>query len=393
MIVADQPPPPIPEYDQPPPPAPEYIWTPGYWAWNNDDYYWVPGVWVPPPQPGLLWTPSYWAFENGLYLFRRGYWGPRIGFYGGINYGYGYFGHGYEGGRWDGDRFYYNAVVNNLGPAPPPNVYRAPVTINNTVVNNVTTLNTIKNVNRTSFVGGPQGLRAAPTPQERQAASEQHLPPTAQQRQQARTAAVNPQQFLDANKGKPPVAATQRPAEFKAPGVAPARAPGGPIPQLGQNGQPPQPNGQPQKLPSEKPPASGQAGSVQQPPAPKEQTEKLPPGVRPPGADQPAPIQPPAGAPKSQERPVEPPIKTEPLNAPKAPAAIAPKVETPKVEAPKVEPPKSEPKSPAPQGMERPLAMPAMQERPRPDAGPRLEPGKSSGKPACGRPGEPPCPK
>ena len=38
-IQADEPPPPLPEYDQPPLPAPGYYWTPGYWAWNNYDYY------------------------------------------------------------------------------------------------------------------------------------------------------------------------------------------------------------------------------------------------------------------------------------------------------------------------------------------------------------------
>ena len=273
-IVADEPPPPIPEYDQPPPPAPSYIWTPGYWSWNNEDYYWVPGVWVPPPQPGLLWTPGYWAFADGTYLFHRGYWGRQVGFYGGVSYGYGYFGRGYEGGRWDGDRFYYNAAVNNLGPMPTPYVYRAPVTINNTVINNVTTLNRITDINRVSYAGGPGGVRAAPTPQERQAVSEQRLPPTALQRQQVRAAAVNPHQFLDANKGKPPVAATPRPADFKGKGVMPARAAGGPIPQPGPNGQPLGPNGQPipgQKLPpGVKPPAPGQPIAVPpgQPPAP-----------------------------------------------------------------------------------------------------------------------------
>jgi hypothetical protein len=33
-------------------------------------------------------------------FFNEGYWGLGVGFYGGINYGFGYFGHGYEGGRW-----------------------------------------------------------------------------------------------------------------------------------------------------------------------------------------------------------------------------------------------------------------------------------------------------
>jgi hypothetical protein len=35
-IAVDIAPPPLPVYDQPPIPAPGYIWTPGYWAWNDD---------------------------------------------------------------------------------------------------------------------------------------------------------------------------------------------------------------------------------------------------------------------------------------------------------------------------------------------------------------------
>jgi len=37
-------PPALPVYVQPPCPAPGYMWTPGYWAWGDDGYYWVPGT-------------------------------------------------------------------------------------------------------------------------------------------------------------------------------------------------------------------------------------------------------------------------------------------------------------------------------------------------------------
>src|SRR5881396_1615648 len=91
-------PPVLPVYVQPICPGDGYIWTPGYWAYGPDGYFWVPGTWVAAPEPGLLWTPGYWGWNGGAYLWHAGYWGPHIGFYGGVNYGYGYFGEGYEGG-------------------------------------------------------------------------------------------------------------------------------------------------------------------------------------------------------------------------------------------------------------------------------------------------------
>jgi len=33
----------LPVYEQPICPGEGYIWTPGYWAWNGDDYYWCRG--------------------------------------------------------------------------------------------------------------------------------------------------------------------------------------------------------------------------------------------------------------------------------------------------------------------------------------------------------------
>jgi hypothetical protein len=87
-ISIDVAPPPLPVYDQPPIPEAGYIWTPGYWAWDDDTgYYWVPGTWVLPPEPALLWTPGYWGWNDGVYAFHEGYWSPEVGFYGGVSYG------------------------------------------------------------------------------------------------------------------------------------------------------------------------------------------------------------------------------------------------------------------------------------------------------------------
>src|SRR5947199_7337851 len=124
-------PPDLPVYEQPICPGDDYIWTPGFWAWDDDygDYYWVPGTWILAPEPGYLWTPPYWAWGGSGFVFYEGYWSYQVvGFYGGVDYGYGYFGHGYEGGRWEGNRFFYNRAVNNVNVTVIHNVYEAPIT-------------------------------------------------------------------------------------------------------------------------------------------------------------------------------------------------------------------------------------------------------------------------
>jgi hypothetical protein len=185
-------PPALPVYAQPPIPGDGYIWTPGYWAYGPDGYYWVPGVWVQPPTVGVLWTPGYWGFVGGVYRWNAGYWGPHIGFYGGVNYGFGYVGHGYEGGYWNGGNFMYNGAVNNFNGGFHPQ---------NTYVRNVTVVN--NNYSHTSFAGGPNGVHAQPTPQEQQAMHENHMQPTANQEQFRQQAASNPAQRFSANGGHP----------------------------------------------------------------------------------------------------------------------------------------------------------------------------------------------
>src|SRR6266436_3538602 len=141
-------PPPLPVYVQPPCPSSGYIWTPGYWAYTGEDgYYWVPGTWVFAPQPGLLWTPGYWSDEDDYFVWHAGYWGPHVGFYGGINYGFGYFGVGFAGGYWHGRDFFYNRSVTNVTHVNVTNVYNSTVYNNRNVNNNFS-------VNRVSYNGG-----------------------------------------------------------------------------------------------------------------------------------------------------------------------------------------------------------------------------------------------
>jgi hypothetical protein len=149
---------------------------------------------------------------GGVYAFHAGYWGPHVGFYGGVNYGFGYVGVGFAGGRWVGNSFAYNRSVTNV-----TNVTVIHNTYNETVVNNVTVNN------RVSFNGGAGGIAAQPTPQERAAAAEPHVPPTPMQRQHVQEAQRNPALAARANGGHPSIAATPRPAAFNAPGVVGAR--------------------------------------------------------------------------------------------------------------------------------------------------------------------------
>jgi len=188
-------PPALPVYEQPPCPTEGYLWTPGYWAYGPVGYYWVPGVWVAPPRVGLLWTPGYWGFAGGLYGWHAGYWGPHVGFYGGINYGFGYGGVGFVGGEWRGGVFAYNTAVMHVNTEVVRNVY-----VNRTVVNNTTI------VNHASF-NGAGGIGARPTAGEEAAMREQHFQPTSNQLSHEHTASQDRSQWASTNHGTPGTAA------------------------------------------------------------------------------------------------------------------------------------------------------------------------------------------
>jgi hypothetical protein len=274
-------PPPLPVYEQPVCPGDGYIWTPGYWAYGDDfdDYYWVPGTWVLAPEVGFLWTPGYWGWSGGRFVFYEGYWGPQVGFYGGINYGFGYFGEGYEGGRWDHDHFFYNRSVNNVNVTEIHNVY------NTTVIHNTT-------VTRVSYNGGNGGIDRRPRPEEEAAARERHIAPVAVQAQHAQAARANPQQRASANLGKPEVAATPRPGDFRDRAVVQAKAAGGPYTppanrggnQLRNNGSVPRPENNatrpntpvhPRDLPPPVRPSASNTGNPKQDQKYQQQQEKV----------------------------------------------------------------------------------------------------------------------
>jgi len=197
-------PPELPVYEQPPLPEPGYLWSPGYWAWDGMDYYWVPGTWVLPPASDMLWTPGYWGWRDGFYGWSPGYWGPEVGYYGGVNYGYGYTGVGYQGGYWHGGAFFYNRSVANFGRVNIVNVYSAPIEIHER--------------SRISFNGGQGGLHWRPSPAERTAMTEHHRDATPMQRQHEQRAETLPALHASQNGGRPQILTTQRPADFDHPG-------------------------------------------------------------------------------------------------------------------------------------------------------------------------------
>lgn len=215
---ASQSPPPLPDYEQPSCPDEGYLWTPGYWAWNAAGYYWIPGAWVQPPRVDVLWTPGYWAYVNAVYVFHRGYWAEHIGYYGGINYGFGYFGAGFAGGRWINHSFVYNRSVSHVDAR---------------VIHNTYSESANAAVNRVSYSGGPGGTTSVMTARDRALATEKHFPPTPMQRQYlvqaARTPALMPHMPIsvyhtESSAERRNIEARQNPASLNAPAVTGSRA-------------------------------------------------------------------------------------------------------------------------------------------------------------------------
>lgn len=208
-VEAPDPPPELPEYSQPPSPDGDYIWTPGYWAYADGGYYWVPGAWVLAPWVGALWTPPWWGYEDGVYLWHAGYWGPHIGFYGGVDYGFGYTGRGYYGAYWNDGRVYYNRAVTNVSPNVSRYVYNSAIPSGRR--------------NHVSYNGGRGGLDVRPTAQELAVARDPRAPAMAAQIQHAREASSNRAQFAAAGHAQPGALVASRPLStgYKAPAARP----------------------------------------------------------------------------------------------------------------------------------------------------------------------------
>ena len=189
-------PPVLPVYEQPICPEPGLMWTPGYWAYGGDGYYWVPGAWVPAPYVGALWTPPYWGWSNGLFVFHEGYWGPHVGYYGGVNYGFGYGGIGFAGGMWRGGVFAYNTAVMHVGVGGGwgGRVYEDRVAVDRGFV---------ARDSHVAYSGGPGGINHPPTERENAYSHEQHMGATPRQTEHQNAAMHNTNSYASHNGGHP----------------------------------------------------------------------------------------------------------------------------------------------------------------------------------------------
>jgi hypothetical protein len=344
-------PPVLPVYVQPECPEPGLMWSPGYWAYGDDGYYWVPGAWVPAPYEGALWTPPYWGFEGGAYLFHPGYWGRHVGYYGGVNYGFGYMGVGFVGGEWHGHDFAYNTAVVQVNRTVIRNTY-----VNETIVHNTT----IVNNNHVAYSGGPGGIRHDPTNEERVAMRESHAAPTPIQQQHIQAARMDHANYFKANNGHPqnvavtrPLAPDHRPATVGAAGNAGGRS-----------------NYNPQANGVHGNSTAVPAGRVEGRPAPPAHQDARP-AYQPQAHPGPAPAQRPEAQPRYQQ-PSQAHPAPEYRPAPQARPAPQPRYEQPQARpAPQ---PHNEQARPAPQRPEpqsHPAPQPRQESHPAPESRPR----------------------
>jgi hypothetical protein len=135
-------------------------------------------------------------------MFHPGYWGYHVGYYGGVNYGFGYMGIGFVGGMWRGRDFVYNTAVMHVDERFVHTTY-----VDRTIVER----NTIANDRHVAFSGGPGGIRHDPVPEERIAENEHHMGATSFQHTHETTAQSDRGSYFRNNGGHPSTLAVQRP--------------------------------------------------------------------------------------------------------------------------------------------------------------------------------------
>jgi hypothetical protein len=139
-----------------------------------------------------------------LYVFHDGYWGAHIGYYGGVNYGFGYGGIGFAGGIWRGGVFSYNTAVMHIGVGGGwgGHFYEDRGAVDRGFV---------ARDSHVAFSGGPGGIHHDPTPEERVAEHDQHRGPSEVQQHHAEAARADKASYAKNNGGHPANAAVAHP--------------------------------------------------------------------------------------------------------------------------------------------------------------------------------------
>lgn len=333
-------PPALPVYEQPPCPEEGWMWAPGYWAYDEDGYYWVPGEWVPAPYVGAMWTPPWWGWEDGRYLFHEGYWGDDVGYYGGIDYGYGYMGEGFVGGEWRDGRFAYNTAVMRVNPAVVRDTY---------VDERIVRERTVPNERHIAYNGGPGGIRHDPTPIERRGMGGRHMALTPVQEQQIQAARSDRSSYAKANGGRPQRVVVARPESGVRGGGAPVESrPGREESRPESSRSSPAYRNEPNRNEPVQRPESRPDSRPESRPAP---TERRPYNEsRPEPA--PRPESRPVPEPRNESRPAPPPDRSRPESRPNPPA------ERPRPESRPEPQPRMEPRTAPPAHESRPAPAP-----------------------------------
>jgi YXWGXW repeat-containing protein len=55
-------------------PGPGYAWVRGYWRWDRNDYFWVPGRWERVERGYHRWVPGHWTQRHHRWYWVEGHW-------------------------------------------------------------------------------------------------------------------------------------------------------------------------------------------------------------------------------------------------------------------------------------------------------------------------------
>jgi hypothetical protein len=139
-----------------------------------------------------------------MFIFHDGYWGPHVGYYGGVNYGFGYGGIGFAGGEWRGHVFAYNTAVMHVDRRYVHETFEDRARVERSIV---------ARDNRVAYSGGPGGIHHEPGPEERMAERDQHVTATRFQQQHMQTAMSDRTSYAKNNGGRPSHVAAERPLQ------------------------------------------------------------------------------------------------------------------------------------------------------------------------------------